>query len=82
MADSSMFTSTRAPTPVRSRCTRAEEMPAIQNMLKLADQPRKPMARPAAIQPMVPQRRTGPKSFWASLMFAKAMLFVTEIVGT
>ena len=36
----------------------------------------------AAIQPNVPHTRMNPKSFWASLMFAKAMAFVIEIVGT
>ena len=36
----------------------------------------------AAIQPMVPQTRMKPKSFWASLMLAKAIALVTDIVGT
>ena len=36
----------------------------------------------AAIQPIVPHNRTGPNSFWGSVMLANAMVFVTEIVGT
>src|SRR3954454_11090568 len=36
----------------------------------------------AAIQPMVPQSRTNPKSFCASFRLAKAMALVTESVGT
>ena len=36
----------------------------------------------AAIQPIVPQTRMNPKSFWASLIFANAMELVTDIVGT
>ena len=32
----------------------------------------------AAIQPIVPQSRTPPNSFCASVMLAKAMVFVTE----
>src|SRR4029077_9282251 len=36
----------------------------------------------AAIQPIVPQTRTKPKSFCASFRLANAMAFVTESVGT
>src|SRR5262245_42341848 len=36
----------------------------------------------AAIQPIVPQTRTKPKSRWASLRFAKAIALVIERVGT
>ena len=36
----------------------------------------------AAIQPIVPHRRTFPKSSLASFSEAKAIAFVTEIVGT
>src|SRR5688572_19275419 len=36
----------------------------------------------AAIQPIVPQTRTIPKSFCASLRLAKAIALVTERVGT
>ena len=36
----------------------------------------------AAIQPIVPQTRTKPKSFWASLRLAKAIALVTDSVGT
>src|SRR5688500_5058317 len=36
----------------------------------------------AAIQPIVPHSRTGPKSFCGSLRLAKAIVLVTEIVGT
>ena len=43
---------------------------------------RKTKGRLAAIQPMVPQTRTKPKSFWASLRFAKAMAFTMDMVGT
>src|SRR5262245_47641354 len=41
---------------------------------------RKTKGQLAAIQPMVPQRRTRPKSF-ASLMWWKEMAFVRERVG-
>ena len=36
----------------------------------------------ARIQPIVPPMRTMPNSFCASFMFAKAIEFVIEIVGT
>jgi hypothetical protein len=36
----------------------------------------------AAIQPIVPQSRTNPKSFGASFRFAKAIALVAESVGT
>src|SRR5881398_3714949 len=36
----------------------------------------------AAIQPIVPQTRILPKSFWASFRFANEMAFVTDRVGT
>ena len=36
----------------------------------------------AAIQPMVPHKRTGPKSFCGSFIAANAIELVTEIVGT
>ena len=35
----------------------------------------------AAIQPIVPQTRMKPKSFWASLILANAIALVTDIVG-
>src|SRR5437868_2271194 len=36
----------------------------------------------AAIQPIVPQTRMAPKSFWASLILANTIALVTDIVGT